>query len=55
MARAESLSVGDTVDFCGKSCTVIEVTEGSQVIAVQCGGERGFISYIYAKDCKKLA
>ena len=54
MAHASSLHVGDAVDFCGKTCKVIEILKNSNVIAVQCGGDKGFVSYIYVKDCKKI-
>ena len=54
LARVSSLKIGDEVEFCGKSCKVIDILKGSSIIAVQCGGEKGFISYIYAKDCKKI-
>lgn len=54
MARAASLKVGDSVDFCGKTCKVIKVSNDSEVIAVQYGEAKGFISYIYARDCKKV-
>lgn len=55
MARTDTLSIGDIVDFCGKRCRVVEILTGTSVIAVQCDGPKGFVSYIYARDCKKVA
>lgn len=54
MARVSSLKVGDFVDFCGMTCKVIEILKGSSVIAIKCDGEKSYVSYIYAKDCKKI-
>ncbi len=55
MARADMLSIGDIVDFCGKRCRVVEILTGTSVIVVQCDGPKGFVSYICARDCKKVA
>ncbi len=54
MARAESLKVGDPVDYCGEACEVVAVSKRSEVIAIHRGGEKGYTAYVYAWTCKKL-
>lgn len=54
MARASSLKTGDTVLFYGKICKVTEVQKGTEVITIEHKGDKGFVSYIYAWDCRKI-
>jgi len=55
MARADMLHPGDVVEYCGKSCVVIQTHKDSSVITVQFGDPKPNVAYIYAKNCKKIA
>lgn len=55
MARAEALSPGDSVDYFGQICTVVQVGKRSEVIVIRHDGSegKGYISYVIAGHCRK--
>lgn len=53
MARADTLQIGDIVEYCGKLCAVIQTRKDSGVITVQFEEPKPNIAYIYANKCNR--
>ena len=55
MARAEALNPGDSVDYFGQICTVLQVSKRSDVVVIRHDepGGKGYISYVFAGHCRK--
>lgn len=54
METTATLKVGDTVNFYGSVCEVVEVFKNSEIIAVRRHGNKGYIAYVSAWKCKKV-